>query len=92
MNYANTTVLALWETSLPALLAMPSRLTAEPLAQEAREKLLAQVALRGFITGYAGVRISATGRRFKIENVTIWNLTDADGRFSGQAACFDRWG
>ena len=69
----------------------PSRLTAEAAVQAAREHFLKETARRGFVQGYSGVRISATGRRFEIANVTIWNLTSPDGTPLGQAATFDRW-
>lgn len=91
LNYANALALQLWEMPLAQLLAMPSRLTAEPMAREARDELMSQVLQTGFVTGYSGVRIAATGRRFRIENVTIWNLALADGSFAGQAAMFDTW-
>ena len=74
---------------------MPSRLTAEPMNQAARELFIQQTRTRGFATGYEGVRISATGRRFRIENATLWNVLDASGapagQLSGQAATFARW-
>jgi hypothetical protein len=73
------------------LLATPSRLTAEPALRDAREALLAQTARDGFATGYEGVRVSAKGRRFRISNVTIWNVADPEGRPAGQAATFARW-
>jgi hypothetical protein len=37
------------------------------------------------------VRISTSGRRFVILNVTIWNVVDADGATAGQAATFADW-
>jgi len=70
---------------------MPSRLSAEPLAREERARLLAAVTARGFVDDYAGVRISRTGRRFRIERATVWNLADPAGLRLGQAAAFDRW-
>jgi len=91
LNYGNRVALALWEMPPAQLLETPSRLTAEPMLREAREKLLAQTARDGFVSGYEGVRISATGRRFRILNVTIWNVTDTDGKPAGQAATFARW-
>jgi hypothetical protein len=42
----------------------------------------------GFIDDYAGTRISATGRRFRIERAVVWNLIDAAGVRHGQAAMF----
>ena len=70
---------------------LPSRYSAEPVNREARAQLLARVGCDGYIDDYAGVRISATGQRFRIEAATVWNLVAADGSVHGQAATFDRW-
>jgi hypothetical protein len=70
---------------------MPSRLSAEPVNQQQREALLHQVKSQGFIDHYSGVRISKTGRRFRIDNAVVWNIFDQDGRYQGQAACFSDW-
>lgn len=91
LNYGNAVALALWEMTPKSLLATPSRLTAEPTLRAARERLLAETARRGFVDGYESVRISATGRRFLIRNVTIWNVSDAEGRPLGQGATFADW-
>lgn len=91
LNYGNRTALELWETSIETLTTTPSRLTAEPMARDARDKIMSEVTRAGFVTGYSGVRITATGKRFRIENVMIFNLAQADGTFAGQAATFDRW-
>ena len=91
LNFANRTTLKLWEMPLEKLVAMPSRLTAEPMAQSKRQTFLEQTAKQRFITGYDGVRISSTGRRFLIQNATIWNLTNSNGQLAGQAATFEKW-
>lgn len=91
LNYGNRAALALWEMRVDQLLATPSRLTAEPMLRDARERLLEETERKGFVSGYEGVRVSATGRRFHIANVTIWNVTDAAGAPAGQAATFARW-
>jgi hypothetical protein len=91
LNYGNRVALALWEMSAPELVATPSRLTAEPMVRDSRQRLLLETARSGFVDGYVGVRISATGRRFRISNVLIWTVTDAAGRPAGQAATFARW-
>lgn len=91
LNYGNRAALTLWEMTPEAFIAMPSRLTAEPGARAAREKALEDTRCQGFSTGYEGIRISATGRRFFIHDATIWNLVDAQGRPAGQAATFARW-
>ncbi len=91
LSYGNKAALQLWEMSANTLISTPSRLTAEPMLQEARQLLLEETARKGFISGYEGVRISATGKRFRILDVTIWNVTDLSDRPLGQAAMFRRW-
>ena len=69
----------------------PSRLTAEAPNREERARLLAAVTAQGFIDDYSGIRISKTGRRFRIQQATVWNLLDDQGHYCGQAACFSQW-
>lgn len=89
--FGNRVALELFEMDDDAFTRLPSRLSAEPLLREDRARLLARVSRDGLITDYAGVRISATGRRFRIENASVWNLIDADGKAAGQAAAFAQW-
>ncbi len=91
LNYGNAAALALWEMSWEELTSTPSRLTAEAPNREERARLLAAVTARGFIDDYSGVRISKTGRRFRIAQATVWNLLTESGRPCGQAAMFGRW-
>lgn len=86
--YGNRLALRCFEMTFDRFVAMPSRLSAEPLLREARGRLLAQVRSQGWIGDYAGVRIAASGRRFRIEGATVWNLVDARGVLHGQAAAF----
>jgi hypothetical protein len=69
----------------------PSRFTAEAPNREERARLLKAVTERGFIDDYSGVRISKTGKRFRIDRATVWNLITEDGKPCGQAAMFDQW-
>jgi hypothetical protein len=90
-NYGNLTAQTLFELDEAQLLALPARLSAEPALQAERQRLLDSVATRGYIDDYAGVRISRTGRRFRIAGATVWNLIDEAGRHHGQAAAFADW-
>jgi len=65
--------------------------SAEPVSQAARDALMAKVTAQGFVDDYRGTRVSASGRRFVIEQTTIWNLADDQGHYQGQTAKFDRW-
>jgi hypothetical protein len=89
--YGNRLALELFELTAEALLRTPSRLSAEPLGRDERARLLDRVARQGFIDDYAGVRVSAAGRRFRIERATVWNLLDTGGAVQGQAATFADW-
>ena len=91
LNYGNQAALDLWEMAWADLVTTPSRLTAEPMNRAEREVMLQQALTRGYIDTYRGVRISATGRRFLVENALIWNVVDAGQRPLGQAAAFSRW-
>lgn len=91
LNYGNQTALKLWEMTWEELTRTPSRFTAEAPNREERARLLAEVTARGFIDDYSGVRISKSGRRFRIHRATVWNLLTESGQPCGQAAMFDRW-
>jgi len=91
LNYGNQAALVLWEMSWEELTRTPSRLTAEAPNREERARLLAAVTARGFIDDYSGIRISKSGRRFRIAQATVWNLIDQREKYCGQAAMFSRW-
>ena len=91
LNYANEAGLYLFELPWEELIALPSRLTAEPLHRDQRARLLGRVTQHGYIEDYTGVRISRSGRRFLIEQATVWNVREEQGAPYGQAATFSRW-
>ena len=90
-TYANQAALKLFEMGWDEFTQLRSRESAEPINQQERARLLAGVSNKGFCKGYSGVRISKMGRRFKIKDVTVWNLVDASGCYKGQAAVYADW-
>lgn len=84
--YANDAAQSLWERSLADFLGWPSRLTAPPSERAQRAAALAAGAV---VRGYSGVRVSTSGRLFRIHDATVWTITDA-GDVVGQAATFSR--
>lgn len=90
-TYANRQAQALWEMPWERFVGMPSRLSAEPEAVADRQRLLDRARERGFIDDYNGIRRSSTGKRFRIQDVTLWNILDAGGQRIGQAAWFATW-
>jgi hypothetical protein len=90
-NYGNLAALALFELSWAELTALPSRQSAEPPNQAERAELLAAVTTQGFIRHYSGIRKAKSGRRFRINDVTVWNLVDEAGAYYGQAAVYSQW-
>lgn len=90
-NYANRKSQELFELSWERFVQLPSRESAEPVNRQTRQALLERVSRDGYADDYAGVRISATGRRFRIFDAVVWNLLDAEGVYRGQAATFSGW-
>jgi MEKHLA domain len=90
-NYANEQALMLFGFGWEEFTQLPSRLSAEPIHQSEREKLLAEVSQNGYLDRYRGIRITKAGRRFLIKNTVVWNLIDNEGRYAGQAAKFAEW-
>ena len=91
LSYGNRIALELWAMDADTLVRTPSRLTAEPGERAERAELMDRTARDGHATGYTGIRVSATGRRFRIAGAVVWNLLDADGQLAGQAATFSEW-
>ena len=90
-NYGNQLLLDLWERSWDELIKTPSRLSAEPILREERQMILQKSAAQGYLKNYQCVRISRTGKRYKIEDITLWNVLDKQGKYCGQAATFSQW-
>ena len=91
LNYGNRIALDLWEMDIDTLRQTPSRLTAEPVHRDERARLLERTTRQGFVDDYQGIRVSRTGKRFRIDQATVWNLLDPQGQPYGQAATFSDW-
>lgn len=89
--YANETAQACFEYPWDEFIQLRSRFSAEPPNRFERQRLLESVAEKGFVTGYRGLRISRSGRRFWIEDGVIWQLMNETGVSVGQAAVFRSW-
>jgi MEKHLA domain len=90
-NYGNQMALKLWQMNWQDFTNLPSRLSAEPIEQSERERMLKQSLDQGLINNYRGVRISSQGDRFLIEDGIIWTLSDEQNQPCGQAAMFMHW-
>ena len=90
-NYANRQALGLFEYAWDEIMGKPSSASAEPVHRDERRRLLDEVGKHGFIKNYSGIRISQTGRRFRIEKATVFNLLDEEGNYVGQSASFADW-
>ena len=89
--YANKAAQRCFEYTWAEFTALPSRLSAEAPNRAERQRLLDQVSRQGYASGYQGLRVARSGRRFWIEDGTVWQLVGADGAVRGQAAAFPRW-
>jgi hypothetical protein len=91
LNYGNEFALRLWECDWDGFTSTPSSATAPEQALETRELLMERVLRDSFVSGYCGERVSRTGRRFVIEDVTVWRLLDESGNGFGMGAFFRRY-
>lgn len=89
--YANCAAQTCFEFAWDEMTCLSSRLSAEAPNQAERQGLIEAVTRAGFATGYRGLRMAKSGRRFWIEDVTMWQLTDAAGTVRGQAAAYNHW-
>ena len=89
--YANKAGQACFEYPWDEFTTLPSRLSAELPNRAERQQLLDAVIRDGFISGYRGLRIAKSGRRFWMEDGIVWQLIDRDGNRRGQAATFSKW-
>lgn len=89
--YANKTAQACFEYPWDEFTQLQSRFSAEEPNRFERQRLLDSVTQNGFVTGYNGVRISRSGRRFCIQNGVVWQLMNDIGMTFGQAAVFSSW-
>lgn len=86
LDWANRAAARAFDATPESLLGRPSAATAPADAVADRGKLFDTLARDGFVTGYSGVRVSLTGRRFVIDDVAVFKVTDAAGRPAGHAA------
>lgn len=89
--YANKAAQRCFEYPWAEFTALPSRLSAAAPDRTERQMLLDRVVRDGFADGYRGLRVSRSGRRFYIEDGTVWQLLDGRGDLHGQGAMFPRW-
>ena len=89
--YANQAAQTCFEYSWQEFMTLPSRLSAEASDRAERQTLLDEVTRNGFLSGYRGLRVAKSGRRFIIEDGVVWELIDRAGLRHGQAATFLSW-
>ncbi|MFP3586065.1 MEKHLA domain-containing protein [Paraburkholderia sp. SIMBA_055] len=88
--YGNKAAQRRFEYSWDEITRLPSRLSAEAPNREERQQFLARVERLGYEAGYKGVRVTQSGRRFMIEEATLWQLLDEQGKLHGQAVLIPR--
>lgn len=86
LDWVNRAAAEAFDATPSRLLGMLSAETAPADAAQDRGRLFEALEETGFVSGYSGIRISVSGRRFMIEDVTVLTLTDAAGRPAGHAA------
>ena len=90
-NYANAAAQSLWGMDWQQFIFTPSRLSAPPVDRDERAAALQRTTDLGFVANYAGIRVTADGRRFQIQDAVVWNVFRDQTVFVGQAAMIPRW-
>ncbi len=90
-NFGNKAALELFNLEWEQFIRLQSQESAEAISRDERDKLLTRVNTDGYINDYSGVRITSTGKRFLIEDATVWNIVDHSGVYHGQAAMYENW-
>lgn len=90
-TYANEAAQQVFELGWNEFIGMPSRLSAAPDAQTDRNELISQATESGFFTGYSGVRVSSSGRKFVIQDAVLWRVSDEAGHVLGLACRVPKW-
>eukprot|EP00879_Flechtneria_rotunda_P019675 GHRR01020674.1.p1 GENE.GHRR01020674.1~~GHRR01020674.1.p1 ORF type:complete len:231 (+),score=83.46 GHRR01020674.1:689-1381(+) len=90
-TYANRAALELFEATWDEFIGMLSRYSAEEAAQEERNNILAIATEKSAVSGYDAWRKSLKGKRFKIKDGKLFNVTELDGTLWGQAAVFKQY-
>ena len=88
--YGNKAAQKRFEYTWQELTRLPSRLSAEAPHREERQEFLDRVKRDGFACGYRGVRVTKSGKRFLIEDATLWQLCSENDTFYGQAVIIPR--
>ena len=88
--YANKAAQRRFGYSWEEIIRLPSRLSAEAPNRVERQQFLERVQRLGYEAGYKGVRVTKSGQRFIIEEATLWQLLDEDGKLHGQAVVIPR--
>lgn len=86
--YANRAAQRLWGYGWGTFIGLPSRLSAPEEGRDQRKHLLADGLSRGAVVAKDLIRITADGRRFRAEEVLLWNVADDRGEVQGQAATY----
>jgi PAS domain S-box-containing protein len=89
--YANRTAQEHFGYTWDEFVGLPSRLSAGGQAREERRVFMDSVRRRGYVANYRGPRIAKSGRRFWIEDATVWNLLGSESELVGQAAVIRNW-
>jgi PAS domain-containing protein len=89
--YANLAAQKLFEYSWDEFVGLPSRLSAGEQDRAGRQAFMDSVRRNGYADGYRGQRVAKSGRRFWIEDTTVWNVVTPESGMVGQAALIRHW-
>ena len=90
-SYANESSQKLFLYNWNEFTALPSTTPIEPSDFPQSQRMLDECSSQGFSKAFEGIRITSTGKRFKIGRTILWNIIDDSGRKIGKAVVFNKW-
>lgn len=89
--YANRAAQRVWGYAWDEFIGLPSRLSAPSEGRAARQVQIRDGLVHGVMRLRDAIRIRADGRRFRVDEILLWNVSDDAGLVVGQAATYTRF-
>lgn len=89
--YANQCAQNVWEITWDSFLKLPVKETTSEQLRQNQLGFIQLVKQKGHYMGYQGLKKTASGRMFRVENAIMWTLTNANGEYIGQASMIPSW-
>lgn len=89
--YANQCAQNVWGITWDSFLKLLVKESTSEILRQNQQGFIQIVKQKGHYMGYQGLKKTASGRMFRVENAIMWTLTNAKGEYIGQASMIPSW-